>query len=146
MTLQSCSRLLWPVCSGRRDKVTMTMCWGINGDDQISGVGVLSFYLVPWFYKTQGSFSTEVSCFDNVSLPPCQWGVLSTEGRSINIIKYCQQIMLWSDKLPDSDCIPWSLQQRRCEPRLRWSHQHAHPGHCTQKNELSKVCIVVYAL
>ena len=33
-------------------------------------------YLVSWLNETQSSFSTEVSCFENVSLPSGQWVVL----------------------------------------------------------------------
>lgn len=41
-----------------------------------SVVTVGEFYLVSWLDKPQSSLSTEVSCFENVSLPPCQWVVL----------------------------------------------------------------------
>lgn len=41
-------------------------------------VTVAEFYLVPRLDKTQSSLSTEVSCFDNISLPSCQWVVLKS--------------------------------------------------------------------
>lgn len=39
-------------------------------------VMVGEFYLVPWLNKTQSSLSTQVSCFENVSLPSSQWVLL----------------------------------------------------------------------
>lgn len=41
-----------------------------------SVVTVGNFYLISWLNETQSRLSTEVSCFDYVSLPSSQWVVL----------------------------------------------------------------------